>query len=441
MLKFDEINLSSGPAARQVAAQPAGPLLILGASARAACSSARRAGMQPVAADLFADRDLQSICRCQQVDNSQRQWIAAARKLVPDRTAWLYTGAFENQPGLVERISERLELWGTPAEALRRARDPQAVAAALDAAGLPSLQVRSSPPPPSSPLPWLRKPRRGSAGSGIQVWSNGVASAETASGPTNGLPTRERETYFQQRAQGHVLSAVCLALPQSTWLLGVTSQVIGCQALGAGPFGYCGSLGPLRLPDRVSRQIAQIGATLATTARLRGLFGVDLIHNDDGNWVTEVNPRYTASVEVLERGTGIPFLAWHRWSCTRTSEHAAAPADRDDRYGPVCLAVRPRVHPTAAKLIVYAQQDLRAPQITASFDSDGFAQFADLPQPGQQILKGHPVCSVLARGPDRASCSATLLARLQSLCIHLQAPPIDREQLSSILLECPFPSG
>lgn len=436
MLKFDEINLSSGPAARQVAAQPVRPLLVLGASARAACHSARRAGLQPVAADLFADCDLQSICRCQRVDNSQQQWIAAARKLVPDRTAWLYTGAFENHPQLVELISNRLELWGTPADALPRARDPRIVAAALEAAGLPSLQVRLSPPPLETPLPWLRKPRRGSSGSGIQAWSTGLPAAETV-----GERSRQRDTYFQQRASGHAMSAVFLAAAESTCLLGVTSQLIGCEALGAAAFGYCGSIGPLRLPNHVSRQIVQIGATVAAAASLRGLFGVDLIHDAGDAWVTEVNPRYTASVEVLERGMSVGFLAWHRWSCSRTSGRDAVLVGRGDRNANARIAAQPHACPTAGKLIVYARQDLVAPDIVPSVDSDGFARFADLPQPGQQILKGHPVCSVLARGHDRATCCAALIQRLQGLLSKLESFPVDSEQLSSILLECPFPSG
>ena len=39
-------------------------VLILGASARAAAASARRAGLDPFAIDLFADADTEQICDC-----------------------------------------------------------------------------------------------------------------------------------------------------------------------------------------------------------------------------------------------------------------------------------------------------------------------------------------------------------------------------------------
>jgi len=44
---------------------------------------------------------------------------------------------------------------------------------------------------------------------------------------------------------------------------------------------------------------------------LRGLFGLDLIRGQDGLWLIEVNPRYTASMELLEGLSGRSFVAEH----------------------------------------------------------------------------------------------------------------------------------
>ncbi|MEO1998430.1 MAG: ATP-grasp domain-containing protein, partial [Planctomycetaceae bacterium] len=355
MLKFDEINLNVGQAARQVAAQPPRTVLILGASARAACQSARRAGLRPVAADLFADRDLQSTCHCRPVDNSHQAWIAASQELVSARTAWMYTGAFENRPQLVEQIANRLELWGTPADSLPAARDPSAIAAALDAAGLPSLKVRLSPPPCNPSQHWLSKPLLGSAGHGIQTWP-----VRSGAGETKPTADANRTSYFQQRATGHTMSAVFLTDRTSTCLLGTTSQLVGCSFLGASAFGYCGSIGPLRLPESVTNQIVGIGAAVAATGSVCGLFGIDLIHDTRDAWLTEVNPRYTASVEVLERALDIPFLAWHRWSCTCAAQtdpiSGGTPAGRSYKR----VAAQPLKRLIAGKLIVYAHRDVIA---------------------------------------------------------------------------------
>ena len=50
----------------------------------------------------------------------------------------------------------------------------------------------------------------------------------------------------------------------------------------------------------------KLGTVLAQAFRLVGLFGVDGVLDAERFWPVEVNPRYTASVEVLEGATGLP---------------------------------------------------------------------------------------------------------------------------------------
>src|SRR5262245_62223359 len=56
----------------------------------------------------------------------------------------------------------------------------------------------------------------------------------------------------------------------------------------------------------------RIGRMIGEGCGLLGLFGVDFIHYLDRPWVVEVNPRYPASVEVLELATGVPAIGLHR---------------------------------------------------------------------------------------------------------------------------------
>ena len=46
--------------------------------------------------------------------------------------------------------------------------------------------------------------------------------------------------------------------------------------------------------------LQQLGLDLARGCGLRGLFGVDFVLSEGVPWPVEINPRYTASVEVLE---------------------------------------------------------------------------------------------------------------------------------------------
>ena len=77
----------------------------------------------------------------------------------------------------------------------------------------------------------------------------------------------------------------------------------------AAPFHYCGSVGPLSLAPQVRARFAQLGEVLVELFPLRGLFGVDCVLKDSVPWPVEVNPRYPASVEVLEYATGLAALA------------------------------------------------------------------------------------------------------------------------------------
>ena len=84
------------------------PLAIVGASVRAAAMSALRAGLAPVAVDLFADADLRALCPAERVTSYPRglaEWLADA-----PAGAWLYTGGLENHPVLVASMA-RPGIW------------------------------------------------------------------------------------------------------------------------------------------------------------------------------------------------------------------------------------------------------------------------------------------------------------------------------------------
>src|SRR3954454_20820898 len=74
------------------------PLLLIGASVRSLAQSARRAGLDPTAIDLFADRDLLATCPARRVDSHayphDLDRLASGLAAGP----WMYAGALENHP-------------------------------------------------------------------------------------------------------------------------------------------------------------------------------------------------------------------------------------------------------------------------------------------------------------------------------------------------------
>ncbi len=336
-------------------------LLIVGASARAAAFSALRAGLDPVCADLFADRDLRAACPVRRVDPADypRGFLSLPEWDEPG--PWMYTGGLENHPDLVDELARRRPLWGNGGDVLRRVRSPVEVERVLRAAGLPCPAVWTGAAPPEPDGMWVVKPLASAGGVGVHRWAVGV-------------PSPRRPSFFQRFIDGEPMSALYDATLRGKFL-GATRQLVGQPWLHAAPFHYCGSVGPLKLDAPVLSALRRLGAVLTNEFRLRGLFGVDFVARDGVPWPVEVNPRYTASVEVLE----------------------AAELS------------------TAGKAILFAKAD-------AIFPEEMPPNCADVPMPGERVEAGTPVLTFFADGEDMSSCLEALKRRAADLDRWLFGP-------------------
>lgn len=402
------------PARHDRESPPAGnrpPLLILGASTRAAAHSAVRAGLAPVCGDLFADLDLRECARVLEVADYPRDLVAAAAD-VP-RVPWIYTGGLENHPAIVRKISRSRPLWGNEDHVLAKIRDPWRVASVLAAAGLPALRVwPRTEKRPAADGAWMRKPLRGAAGRGIGVWDHRDSPDQAVRGPY----------YFQERQAGAPISALFLATPERTLLLGVTRQLVGLAAVHAPAFAWCGTIAPADVSRETRASIARIGKHLAPWAGLRGLFGCDFLLDEKGPWLTEVNPRYPASTEIMEHQLGVPLLDWHRRAC----ESFVAPVS-GSLASELC-----EKETVVGKIVLYAKSELTAPDLShfvfrptswmedAVAPTDSLPYVADIPVPGTRILAGQPICTLFARVRDEEACLAKLLRRAARLEARLR---------------------
>jgi uncharacterized protein len=371
-------------------------LMIFGASTRAAAQSAARAGFQPVCADHFADEDLFEVAEVLPLSDYPHGLLASAARELANAagavTPWMYTGALENHPGLLKNLAAQRPLYGNPADVVRRVRDPFAVARVLTEAGLPALALRPADRPPPSDGRWVMKPRRSAGGRGIFVWD------ESSSDPAS--PPRREPVYFQQRAEGSPHSALYLATSVGTVLVGVTRQLIGESRLSARPFAYCGSLGPLQVAQPLGEKMAECGRVIGRAFGLRGLFGVDFLLDDAGRaWLTEVNPRYTASVEVFELALGLPLLAGHIRAAVEFADENRSRQLADDLQERLETARRSSGGRMCGKAIVYAPFTLRAPSLADLGRRPAWsatrARLADRPRPGALVPAGAPFCTVL----------------------------------------------
>lgn len=166
-----------------------------------------------------------------------------------------------------------------------------------------------------------------------------------------------------------------------------------------GPFQYVGSWGPRHLDPLEALRWRQIGDSLARHFDLRGLFGVDAMVTSQQVVVLEVNPRWTASVEVLERVTGRNAMRLHADAVLR----ARLPEDKSEAESAESRS--------AGKAVVYATEPVvasreflqwAAEQNRSAIERDSRGLLvADLPREGTSFETGDPVVTVFAETPAR----------------------------------------
>lgn len=373
-------------------------LIIFGASTRAAAFSALRAGLRPWCADLFADRDLAARCTVVKVPprDYPHGFLELARQRKPG--PWMYTGALENRRKLVGRISGIRPLWGNQGRALELCRSPQWFTSVLARERLPYPRLAGTAKEPPADRRWLLKPLHGAAGAGIILWS-----------PRGAATTVSRKMYCQEYIEGEACSAVYVANGEQAWLAGATRQLVGEAWLHAGAFQYCASIGPQPLNSGVRSALEKIGNVLTRACRLRGLFGVDFIIDGDKPYPVEINPRYPASVEILEYATGWRALADHARVFDATAGEPTPPSPTARCAGKAILFAR--------DALVFPDDGPWLPVLRHPASVHELPPFADIPHAGERIERGRPILTMFASAASVSACTDSL---------HMTARDLDR---------------
>ncbi len=385
-------------------------VLIAGVSTRAAAESAARAGFVVTTVDAFGDLDQHPSVRCLSLSRRFTAHAAALSVARVECDAVAYLSSFENHPRAVSRLAAGRALWGNAPAVLRRVRDPMLVMHALRRRGMaiPEVYVQTyvvSGFPPSRKASaelaegrWLVKPLASGGGHRVRPWR-----------PTGGhRATLPRGCYLQERVEGTPGSVVFVAAGGHAVPLGVSCQLVGEQAFGAPGYRYCGNiLAPAgdeqfaREESLVERACALAGS-VAEEFGLVGVNGIDFVARDGIPYAIEVNPRWSASMELVERAYGLSVFGAHAAAC----RDAALPA--------FDLVRARRGLDAVGKAVVFARRDVTVGETRAWLPdggADGDVAVRDVPHPGERIDAGRPVCTVFATGGDGAACHAALVRR------------------------------
>jgi uncharacterized protein len=363
-------------------------VLVAAISTRALAESAARAGFAVTAIDAFADADQHPSVRAISLGERFSPDAAArtARTIASD--ALVYGSNFENDPDAIERLSQRRRLWGNSTAVIRRVRDPQTLSEALRDRGLAAPAIAPDQPsiPPSRSSrarEWLVKRRASGGGHGVRRWRAGMRV------PRNG--------YLQELIDGMPASIVFAAAGGRTVPLGLCRQLIGDEAFGSSAFRYCGNiLTAAGEDDELLEPASAVARVVSDEFRLVGVNGIDLVAAGRVPYAVEVNPRWCASMELVERAYGISVFGAHAEAC------------RDGALPLFDVSLARRGARTVGKAIVFARWDVRVNETRKWLDA---ADVRDVPRAGASIRAGHPVCTVFAEGRDAADCYSALVER------------------------------
>jgi predicted ATP-grasp superfamily ATP-dependent carboligase len=367
--------------------------LVLGVSTRAMAESAMRSGRWIVAVDFFGDRDQTRIAESYSLSRDLGLPATAgglgeaARRVNAD--AVVYGAHLENHPGIVHSLSRGRRLLGNRPDVLRETRDWKTLREFCRQAKIPhATTLLPGEEQHASPRgAWLAKKLRSGGGHHVLPW--------------DGKPL-DRAHVLQRRVRGRSASVAFVADGRESRVIGLTEQIIGHRSLGASGFTWCGNLLPLDVAPShgalLVAQVEEIACRLTRRFGLRGVNGIDFVVNveRDGGlrpYLVEVNPRYCASMELMERAYGTNVFSLHLEALDgRLPDFQIGRARHTAFYG---------------KAIVYARRDVRVPDTEAWMERGR----RDIPHTGELIGAGHPVCTVFASGEDREACWTDLMRR------------------------------
>ena len=153
----------------------------------------------------------------------------------------------------------------------------------------------------------MLKPLASGGGRRVRPWRRGSP-----------IPTA---CYLQARIDGIPGSVTFVAAGGRCALLGISRQLVGEAGFGSDGYRYCGSMMSLEENDawegdgRVMTGARALAEATSALFGLVGVNGIDFVVRDGVPVPIEVNPRWSASMELVDRVCDVPVMAAHVDSC------------------------------------------------------------------------------------------------------------------------------
>ena len=345
-----------------------GRVLVAGFTTRHVVRSAYAAGYEVYAVDHFCDQDLTWYTK-------EHQTFEELAEL-PDRVADFcsrYTFDCIVTTSGAEAMDLGRTVCGTPRGVAARFCTKTSIQEFFEEHNFPV-------PPllPEGEYPAFIKPDVGAGG-----WRNTLAvTPDDEAAWTDCWP--ETPYIRQMPVEGIPCSVSCIADGTSARALSLNRQ-FNRGGEGERRFGFAGALTPFQPQERKS--IFTLAEDIAAKSGCIGSLGIDFMVTDDGIRAIEINPRFQATLDVVEMSMDTNIFEMH---CNAASG--------------ILPASRPNPVMTAARSIIFAERDCVVADDLKSLHPD----IADIPWVGTEIEEGGAVLSVYGLGRDEAEALAAL---------------------------------
>lgn len=343
-------------------------MLVAGFATRHVASSAKRAGCEVHAIDAFCDRDL--------------SWYADSCRTFEE---------LAELPGMIEEICREKKIdilvvtsgaedltvsrkiYGTSPEKARIFTDKYSIQKFFEdnSIKVPSILCEGE-------FPAMLKPRTGAGG-----WRNRIVRSQADEEDFCSM-WPEVPYIRQEFAEGTPCSVSCIVSGGKAKAVAANLQYLR-GGEGDRAYGFAGAVSPLP-GDRVG-ELYEEAERIAALSGCTGSIGIDFILGEDSLWAIEINPRFQATLDIIEMSTGFNIFKAHIDACRGRLPESVPKAER-------CVA----------RKIIFADRDMKVADDLAKF----YPSVADIPWKGTEIEEGGAIVSVYGQGNNIHEAGASL---------------------------------
>lgn len=395
-------------------------ILVVGMDVVSLATSATKAGYKVYAVDYFGDQDLKRVCHeslsivkqtpgvtCGQLSTNfnpealLQLTMGLLKKNAIDVT--LLSTGLDDSPDVLFELNDMIPILGNRPHVIERIRDKMKFFQELERLEIPHPETamdenfeEARKKAKDIGYPVLVKPSKGFGGVGIRK-AQGPKELKQAFQHASLVDER---VLIQEYISGTPASVSLISFNNETITLTLNEQLLGVNELGQEePFGYCGNVVPLVTTRSVMNRCKNTAERIASHFGLVGSNGMDFVISKEGiPYVVEVNPRFQATLECVERVLGINMVEAHMKACLQ---------------GILPIIVK-KTAVFCTRLILFAPQRSIIPDLSV------FEEVRDILIPEAIIEKGEPVCSIVREGADRNSSLRKARIIAESICKSLQ---------------------